>query len=135
MQIPKQNRGARNSEKRLLVALKYAPRINGYTMEQWADILQLSKRKTKEVLDGHVAEGKLQCIDYDGVKVYGRAKERSLDELIEAALAAAPRIKGYTVKQLENITEYPWPTTRWQARWISDSTVYKLSPKKKNVTS
>jgi len=44
----------------------------------------------------------------------GRKKrEKTLDEMIEESLEKAPKIKGYTIKQLAEITETPWPTTRW----------------------
>jgi len=39
--------------------------------------------------------------------------EKTLDERIQEALEAAPKIEGYTVKQLAEMTETPWPTTRW----------------------
>jgi predicted ArsR family transcriptional regulator len=40
-------------------------------------------------------------------------KKKSLDEILEEALESAPKIQGYTVKQLAEITKTPWPTTRW----------------------
>jgi len=38
---------------------------------------------------------------------------KKLDELLEDALDDAPTIKGYTIKQLAEITEAPWPTAWW----------------------
>ncbi|MBI5253410.1 MAG: hypothetical protein HY930_03310 [Euryarchaeota archaeon] len=44
----------------------------------------------------------------------GRKKvKKSLDDIIEEALRNAPKIEGYTIKQLAEITGTPWPTTRW----------------------
>ncbi len=40
-------------------------------------------------------------------------RKKSLDRLIEDALRNAPKIEGYTIKKLAEITETPWPTTRW----------------------
>lgn len=44
----------------------------------------------------------------------GRKKvKKSLDAIIEEALVNAPKIEGYTIKQLAEVTGTPWPTTRW----------------------
>lgn len=40
-------------------------------------------------------------------------KESSLDDAIKKALADAPTIEGYTIKQLAERIDTPWPTTRW----------------------
>ena len=40
-------------------------------------------------------------------------KMKDLDERIKEALDKAPAIQGYTIKELSEITETPWPTTRW----------------------
>lgn len=40
-------------------------------------------------------------------------KKKDLDEMIREALSSAPKIEGYTIKDLAEITETPWPTTRW----------------------
>lgn len=47
------------------------------------------------------------------MKKKSRNKKKTLDELLEEELKNAPRIEGYTVKQLAEITGTPWPTTRW----------------------
>jgi len=47
------------------------------------------------------------------MKKKSRKEKKSLDELLEEELENAPEIKGYTVKQLAEITGTPWPTTRW----------------------
>ncbi len=71
-----------------------------------------------------------------------KKKKKSLDDLIEDALENAPEVKGYTIKQLADITERPWPTTRWhlellEARGtvehfdIGRAKVYSLKKKKK----
>jgi DNA-binding transcriptional ArsR family regulator len=41
------------------------------------------------------------------------AKKKDLDTIIEDTLKDAPKIEGFTIKQLAEITETPWPTTRW----------------------
>ncbi len=43
----------------------------------------------------------------------GKKKEMSLDERITEALKNAPKIEGFTVKQIAEVTETPWPTARW----------------------
>jgi len=40
-------------------------------------------------------------------------RTKKLDEMIEEALKNAPKIEGYTVKQIAEIIGAPWPTTRW----------------------
>ena len=40
-------------------------------------------------------------------------QKKSLDEIIEEALKDAPKFEGYTIKELAEITDTPWPTTRW----------------------
>ncbi|RLB02227.1 MAG: hypothetical protein DRG59_13030 [Deltaproteobacteria bacterium] len=40
-------------------------------------------------------------------------EKKSLDEIIEEALKDAPKFEGYTIKELAEITDTPWPTTRW----------------------
>ena len=41
------------------------------------------------------------------------SEKKDLDEKIKEALANAPKIEGYTIKDLAEITQTPWPTTRW----------------------
>jgi len=45
--------------------------------------------------------------------VDGKKVEKSLDEAIKEALEEAPKIEGYTIKQIAELTGTPWPTTRW----------------------
>lgn len=40
-------------------------------------------------------------------------RRKNLDKILEESLKDAPKIEGYTIKQLAEITETPWPTTRW----------------------
>jgi DNA-binding transcriptional ArsR family regulator len=35
------------------------------------------------------------------------------DRYLEESLKNAPKIEGFSIKQLAEITETPWPTTRW----------------------
>jgi hypothetical protein len=39
--------------------------------------------------------------------------KRDIDEIIREALDKAPAIQGYTIRELSEITETPWPTIRW----------------------
>lgn len=70
------------------------------------------------------------------------AKKKSLDELVEEALEDAPTMKGYTIKQLAELTNRPWPTVRWhlelmEARDVVEyfdvgrAKLYSLKKKKK----
>jgi len=43
----------------------------------------------------------------------GKKKKMTLDERIAEVLQNAPKIEGYTIKQIAEITEMPWPTARW----------------------
>jgi hypothetical protein len=64
-----------------------------------------------------------------------------LGSLVHKALEGAPPIEGYTIKQLAEITESPWPSTRWHPEpfqspgaetWsIGRAKVYQLKLKKK----
>ena len=67
-------------------------------------------------------------------------KKKSLDELIEEALENAPKIEGYAIKQLCEITETPYGATRiiienLEVRGTVEQSVfgqeklYKLKPK------
>lgn len=75
-----------------------------------------------------------------GLKM-ARKKEKTIDELIQEALKNAPKIEGYTIKQLAEITGTPWPTTRWhlellEARGVVEhfklgkAKIYRLKKKK-----
>jgi DNA-binding transcriptional ArsR family regulator len=70
-----------------------------------------------------------------------KAKTKDLDELLEEALANAPSIEGYSIRQLSETIECPWSTTRWhlgrmEARGIVEpyrlgrANIYRL---KKNI--
>jgi hypothetical protein len=37
---------------------------------------------------------------------------KDLDEILEEALVNAPSIQGYTIEQLTEVINRPWPTTR-----------------------
>ena len=76
-------------------------------------------------------------------KKSGKNEKKPLDELLEGELKNAPKIEGYTVKQLAEITGTPWPTTRWhlellEARGtvehynIGRAKLYSLKKKRKN---
>jgi len=39
--------------------------------------------------------------------------EKDIDDMIKEALAEAPEVKGYTIKELAKSIDRPWPTTRW----------------------
>jgi predicted ArsR family transcriptional regulator len=69
-------------------------------------------------------------------------KKVTLDARIAEALKTAPKIEGYTVKQIAEITETPWPTARWhlellEARGVVEhldigrAKVYSLKKKSK----
>jgi predicted ArsR family transcriptional regulator len=60
----------------------------------------------------------------DGSKS-GKSKKKSLSESIEKALENAPTLKGFTIKQVAEVTKTPWPTARWhlellEARGVVD---------------
>ena len=66
-----------------------------------------------------------------------KAKKKDLDEIMEEALANAPSIEGYSIRQLSEVIDSPWSTTRWhlerlEARWIVEpyelgrAKIYKL---------
>jgi len=40
-------------------------------------------------------------------------RNKTIEEAIKEALAKAPKIEGFTIKQLSEIIDAPWPTTRW----------------------
>lgn len=40
-------------------------------------------------------------------------KGSTLDDRITETLKTAPTIEGYTIKEISEITETPWPTARW----------------------
>jgi DNA-binding transcriptional ArsR family regulator len=42
-----------------------------------------------------------------------KAKKKDLDEIMEEALANAPSIEGYSIRQLSEVIDSPWSTTRW----------------------
>ena len=42
------------------------------------------------------------------------SKYKTLDKIIENALRDAPAIQGFTIRELQRITETPWPATRFQ---------------------
>lgn len=46
------------------------------------------------------------------VSVRKREKE-SLDQAIREVLGKAPQIKGFTIKEISEKLNRPWPTTRW----------------------
>jgi DNA-binding transcriptional ArsR family regulator len=52
-------------------------------------------------------------------------KTGELDEKIKEALDKAPVIQGYTIKELAEITETPWPTTRWHLELLEARGVVK----------
>lgn len=69
-------------------------------------------------------------------------KKNDLDARIEEALKTAPKIEGYTIKQIADITAEPWPTVRWHLELlearnalehinIGKAKLYKLKVKKK----
>lgn len=69
-------------------------------------------------------------------------KKKNLNGIIEKALVNAPKIEGYTVKELADITRTPWPTTRWhlelleargivQYHQVGRAKVYSLRRKRK----
>ncbi len=79
----------------------------------------------------------------DRKTTFSGRKKKSLDEMIEEALKNAPKIEGYTVKQIAEITGVPWPTARWhlellEARGVVDhydigrAKVYYLKKKKRS---
>ena len=41
------------------------------------------------------------------------SKRKSLDEILEKALKDAPSIEEYTIRQLSNTINSPWPISRW----------------------
>lgn len=43
-----------------------------------------------------------------------KKQEPTLDQLIAEAIKNAPKIKGYTIKEIADYQETPWPTTRWK---------------------
>lgn len=50
-------------------------------------------------------------------------QKKDLDEMIKDALANAPEIEGYTIKELAEITETPWPTTRWHLELLEANVI------------
>lgn len=56
-----------------------------------------------------------RCMEEAAKSYKGGSKKKkiTLDEMIEEALEKAPKIEGYTVKQIAEITGAPWPTARW----------------------
>lgn len=42
-----------------------------------------------------------------------KKKKKSVDERIAESLKDAPKIQGYTIKQVSDITDTPWATARW----------------------
>jgi predicted ArsR family transcriptional regulator len=79
----------------------------------------------------------------DRKTTFSGRKKKSLDEMIEEALKNAPKIEGYTVKQIAEIIGVPWPTARWhlellEARGVVEhydigrAKVYYLKKKKRS---
>ena len=42
-----------------------------------------------------------------------KKKKQDLDEILEEALRTAPSIEGYTIRQLRDVVNSPWNTSRW----------------------
>ena len=71
-------------------------------------------------------------------------KKKDLDTILQEALETAPSIEGYTIRQLSDVINSPWSTTRWhlerlEARGIVEpyelgrAKIYRLKKcKKKN---
>ena len=55
-------------------------------------------------------------------------KKKDIDEMIRETLEKAPVIQGYTIKELSEITETPWPTTRWHLELLEARGVVKHKP-------
>lgn len=75
------------------------------TEQQLADRLQIPLSKIKKGLN--------ELKEYGFVEKTKGGYTLTLDALSERALQKAPKIEGYTVEQLDDITETPWPTKNW----------------------
>jgi len=71
-----------------------------------------------------------------------RKKKKDLDTILQEALETAPSIEGYTIRQLSEVINSPWSTTRWhlerlEARGIVEpyelgrAKIYRLKKRKK----
>lgn len=71
-------------------------------------------------------------------------KKKDFDEIVQEALDNAPSIDGYTIKQLSDVIDRPWSTTRWhlerlEARGIVEpyelerAKIYKLRREKEKL--
>lgn len=49
-------------------------------------------------------------------------KMKDLDERIKEALDKSP-IQGYTIQELAEITETPWPTIHWHLEFLEEKAV------------
>jgi len=69
-------------------------------------------------------------------------RKKDLDEILQDVLENAPSIEGYTIRQLSDVINSPWSTTRWhlerlEARGIVEpyelgrTKIYRLKRKKK----
>jgi DNA-binding transcriptional ArsR family regulator len=45
---------------------------------------------------------------------------KDLDKIMEEALAKAPSIEGYSIRQLSDIIDSPWSTTRWHLERLEE---------------
>ncbi len=82
--------------------------------------------------------GHVKVHELDSEKVY----DLTLDFYLEKALENAPKIEDYTIKQLSEITDTPWPITRWHIERLPRGTVldheigrakvYKMKKKEEN---